>query len=185
MPATASLRHVVLFALVAACQLPAHAADTIPAHLAGVWGTAESLYTGTTAQSELHLSADGTGALAGSSPPLTHTAGPDKGKIEPRMRVILGVPVRGTVDGDVLTLQMVVKPGENGPTPEEGRITCRFEARGQVLNCSGTKPAGMGMKRLRDTVPAEMADMIRGAIAEASGYAGKASALRPAPSTRP
>ncbi|MFC5551141.1 hypothetical protein [Massilia aerilata] len=51
-----------------AWHLPIHAADALPSHLTGVWGTAESLDTGAVAQSFLHLAADGYGFAVGSAP---------------------------------------------------------------------------------------------------------------------
>jgi hypothetical protein len=173
------LKPALLLALAAACPSSALADAVVPAHLAGVWGTAESLYAGTTAQSELHLLANGTGIMAGSSPPMSYTAGPDKGKIDPTMRAVLGFALRASVDGDRVVLQLVAPPEANGPTPEEARFACRYQAGGPTLACSVKGRPDIVMKRRSDSVDDKTAEMIGDALIQASAYAGKASAVRP------
>ncbi|CAN7572674.1 hypothetical protein [Massilia sp. LjRoot122] len=155
----------LLLALATACHLSAHAADPVPAHLAGAWGTAESLYAGTVAQYELLLLSDGFGSFTGSTPPMTHTGGPDKGK-PAAARVIMGLPLRAVVDGDVLKAQpfiprSILRPGDKAPAPEAMTITCRYEAQGQTLSCVGPDRRDIVMKRYSETVPAETAEMLR------------------------
>ncbi|SFC62697.1 hypothetical protein [Massilia yuzhufengensis] len=184
MPATPLAKRAILFAL-AAWQLSATAADVIPAHLVGVWGTAESLYAGTTAQAELYLQADGTGMLVGSSAPALHATGADKGKPDPTMRVVLGVPLRATLEGDVLSAQPFGMPGDRMPPPEEIRVACRYDGASATLACKGPKPPDMLMKRRSATLPAEAVKAISDVFIAAAAYAGKAGAIRPAPSTQP
>ncbi|MCC2971335.1 hypothetical protein [Massilia sp. IC2-476] len=169
----------LLLALAAACPLLALADDVLPGHLVGVWGTAESLYAGTTAQSELHLLANGTGIMAGSSPPAISIA--DPGKINPNMRAVVGFPVRATSDGDRLSLQPAMPPERNSPTPEEARFVCRYDGGGPTLTCSVKGRPEIVMKRRSDSVEEKTAEMIRDALIQVSAYAGKASVLRPQP----
>jgi hypothetical protein len=148
--------------------LPAMAADPIPAHLAGAWGTAESLYSGTVGQFELLLLADGFGTFTASTPPRTHNDGPDKGKRVDNARVVMGLPLRAAFEGDTLKVQpfvpsRLVRAGDNGPTPEQMAFTCRYEAQGPSLRCSGVGPERIElvMKRYLESVPAETVEMLR------------------------
>lgn len=179
------MKRGLLLGAALAWQLSAHAADTIPAHLAGVWSTAESLYAGTTEQSELYLLADGTGVIAFSSKPATHTAGPDKGKPAPNMRIIMGSLLHAVADGDELVLKPFGAPRDRIPRSDRVPISCHLEASGPSLVCSRPGEPGMVMKRRSETVPQEMARMIAGGFAEAAAHDSKASALPPAPSTPP
>lgn len=44
------MKRLMPLLLACACHLAAHAADTLPAHVAGSWGTADSLHAGATGQ---------------------------------------------------------------------------------------------------------------------------------------
>lgn len=179
------MKRALLLGVAAAWQLSARAADAIPPHLTGVWSTAESLYGGTTGQSELYLLADGRGVIAFSSKPGVHSTGPDKGKPAPNMRVILGSLLRAAVDGDTLILRPFGTARDRVPEPERITISCRHEASGPALACDTPGEPGTLMKRRSETVPQEMAGMIAGGFAEADAHDGKASAARRAPSTPP
>lgn len=147
----------------------------MPAHLSGVWGTAESLWAGTEAQFELQLQLDGFGAFAGSTKPMTRTDGkPDQARPP---RVILGLPFRATLDGDVLTVQPFMPPGsagpgDKGPSPQEMTITCRYGAQEQTLRCSGAKLVETVMKRRSETVSAEVTEGLKRMRAQLAGNAG-------------
>jgi len=174
------LKRACALALAAACTLPALADDLIPTHLTGVWGTAESLYAGTTAQSELHVQADGFGVLAGSTAPLIETAGPNKGK--PAGRVVLGVPFRARLEGETLVVQPFNpdNPRDTGPS-----LRCRYEGAGPALHCTGEGKETPNMKRLSASLDPRVAEGIQEMSVKLRAYAGKASALRPTPVTRP
>lgn len=154
-------------ALAGAWHACAAAADGLPAHLSGAWGTAESLYAGTVAQYELLLLADGFGSFTGSSRPATHISGPDKGKPAPDRRVVLGLPLRATFEGDILKVQPFipaghVRPRGDRPTAEQLAFTCRYEETKKILRCSGVGPQRMEMvmKRYLDALPAETLEML-------------------------
>ncbi len=158
---------MLAMALAGAWHVCAAAADGLPAHLTGAWGTAESLYAGTVAQYELLLLADGFGTFTGSSPPMTHNSGPDKGKPAPHMRAVLGLPLRATFEGDILKVRPFipaghVRPGDNGPTAEQMAFTCRYEEKQKTLRCSGVGPQRMEMvmRRCLDALPAETLEML-------------------------
>ena len=159
-------RVLLAMAMAYACQLSANAADVLPAYLVGTWGTAASLYEGTTGQSQMHLQADGFGVMVGSTPPAIRQDDVDDGK--PAPRAIIGFPVRATVDGDVLTAQPFLR------TPHAGQgtappIICHHEAAGPTLTCTGPDKMPMAMQRHSATVPAEIAAMIDG-IRQQTGH---------------
>jgi hypothetical protein len=79
-----TMSRLSLLALCVSCHLPVHAADVLPRHLTGTWGTAESLYAGVTGQTELLLLPDGLGAMRGSTPPASRADSIDDGKVAPR-----------------------------------------------------------------------------------------------------
>jgi hypothetical protein len=173
------VKRALLLGLAVAWQLTAHAADVIPAHLTGVWGTAESLYAGTTGQSELHLQADGFGVLVGSSASPTLSSGPDKGK--PGPRVVMGFPVRATWDGDIVTVAVFMPGEKNIPGP----LPCRHEASGATLTCTMPDRGESVMKRRSTTLPVDSVKLLKEMQAWLALEAGKAGGLPQAPSTRP
>ena len=174
------MKGALLLALAAACPLPAMADDVIPSHLTGVWGTAESLFAGTTAQAELYLEGDGFGLIAGSSPPSTINAGPVKGK--PGRRVTMGVPLRATLEGVTLTAQPFNpgNPQDTGPA-----VSCRYEAAGPTLRCTAPDRSEWIMKRRSASLDPNIVRTIDDMRIALRAYAGKAGAIRPAPSTPP
>lgn len=157
------MKHAITLALAIAWHLPLHAADTLPAQLAGIWGTAESLYTGTTAQSALQLEPDGFGILAGSSPPAT---GVDGGKQPPR--AIIGFPVRATLLDDTLTLRAYWPGKIDDAQAARMTLTCRYEKAVPALTCTGPDKVAIVMRRLAATVDAEAATMIAAVRAQAA-----------------
>jgi len=167
-------------ALARAWSLPVMAGETMPAHLTGVWGTAESLDAGTTAQAELYLEADGFGLLIGSSPPGVFTAGPDKGK--PVGRITMGLPFRARLEEGTL----VVLPFNPGNPDDTGPTTrCRYQAMDAVLHCTTPGHGTLLLKRRSAPMDANMAGLIDEMRIALRAHAGKASALRPAPAPAP
>ena len=147
-------------ALAVACCLSAHAADVLPAHLVGTWGTAPSLYDGTTGQSQLHFQADGFGVAVGSTPPAVRADGVDDGK--PAPRAVIGFGLRAKLDGEVLVAQPFL-PGQTAAQAMPPPYRCRYDAAGPALTCSvPTESAPLSLKRYHDTVPDEVAKMIEG-----------------------
>ncbi|USX19922.1 hypothetical protein NHH82_29515 [Oxalobacteraceae bacterium OTU3REALA1] len=149
------------FSLLALCMswhLLVHAADALPRHLTGTWGTAESLYAGATGQTELLLLADGFGAMQGSTPPATRIDGSDDGKVAPR--AIIGFPLRATADGDTITAKPFLPGGQQAEKMARITISCRYEQAGPTLTCLGPSGDLMVMSRRSDTVAPEAAKMI-------------------------
>jgi len=152
---------IAFFACASAWSSVVHAADTLPDRLAGSWGTSASLFDGDTAQSLLHLAADGYGVMAGSSAPakplLDH---PDGGHAP---RAVIGFPVRATLDGDTLTLQPFAMPG--APAEEAAKaariaLACRYESPGPTLTCMGPDGTTIAMRRLGTTLAPDVAAVI-------------------------
>lgn len=133
----------------------AHAADAIPPHLTGVWGTSPSLFEGDSprGESQLHLDADGLGLMAGSTPPPHRLDGqPEEGRPP---RAIIGFLVRARVDGDVLTAQAFLPDNAQADMTKNIRITCRYAAAGPTLNCPGPDGVPIVMRRYAQTLPAD------------------------------
>ncbi|MGH8856155.1 MAG: hypothetical protein ACREWI_17970 [Telluria sp.] len=172
-----SLRQLVLLALATAWAMPAAAQDVIPSHLTGVWCTAESLFAGADAQQELQLQADGFGMLVGSSKPHIRTDGKPHEGTPPR--VVMGFPLRATLDGNALTAQMFLPPGasvsprDKGPTPEQMKVACSYEAQGETLTCVGMDRVQMVMKRRSETLPAQTVDILKKIQSQLAGGAGR------------
>lgn len=141
------------------CTLGLHvlgcAADVLPAHLTGTWGTAESLYDGKFGQSQIHLDADGYGVMVGSTPSPHRLDG--KVEEEQEVRAIIGFPLRATLDGTTLTARVVVLDPKDAEKARRAETTCRYEAAGPTLTCAGPRRKPLVMKRYSETVPAEIA----------------------------
>ncbi|MCC2958124.1 hypothetical protein LK542_21095 [Massilia sp. IC2-477] len=169
----------LLLAMVAAWASPALADSVVPHYLGGVWATADSLFAGTTEQAELYLREDGFGLLIGSSAPATITSGPDKGK--PGPRATLGMPFRSRLEGATLT----IAPFNPGYRQDRGpMLICHYQEPDATLHCTADKKSWI-MRRRSDTLDTTTAEMIEGFQIALRAYAGKASALLPAPSIRP
>jgi hypothetical protein len=166
------VKRALLLGLAVVAANSANAANAIPDHLTGVWGTAESLWAGTVAQFELQLQADGFGMFAVSTKPATRTDGKDHDG--PAPRVIMGLPLRATFEGNVLTAQPFIPPGirrsgDNAPRPEEMRFSCRYQAESLSMTCSGPKQAEVVVKRRSETLPVQTTELLKQmqAVAEA------------------
>jgi hypothetical protein len=163
------MKRVLTLAIAIALQVSAQAADVVPAHLTGTWGTAESLYAGTAAQNEMMLQANGFGLIAGSGTAPRRLDGVDDGK--PALRAIIGFPVRATVDGDTLTARPFLPagaPADQAAKLASAVISCRYSAAGPTLTCTGPDGVAFAMHRRSETIPEEAATMI-GALAAQSG----------------
>jgi hypothetical protein len=152
-------------ALAIALQLPVHAADVLPASLTGVWGTAESLDSGTAAQSFFHLDADGFGFAVGSGG-VQRMDGKDDGK--PMPRPVIGFPVRATLDGDALTLRPFLRGQIDDAQSARMLIACRYDAAAPALTCTGPDGMEMHMRRLADKVDAKVEEQIAAIRAQAA-----------------
>jgi len=156
--------------LAGACHLAAHAADTLPAHAAGSWGTAASLQAGDTAQTVMYLQADGYGLLAGSTPPARRMDGADDGK--PAPRAIIGFPLRAALDGDTLQLRPFSPQG--APADQAAQVasivmTCRYDASAPSFTCTGPDKTPIVLRRLGATLPPEAAATIAALKAQDKG----------------
>ena len=158
--ATTTLSGFSLLTLCMSWPLLAHAADALPRHLTGTWGTAESLYAGAEGQTELLLLADGFGAMQGSTPPASRIDGSDDGKVAPR--AIIGFPLRATAEGDTITAKPFLPGGQQAEKMARITISCRYEPAGPTLTCIGPSGGPMVMSRRSDTVAPEAAKMIEG-----------------------
>ncbi|NYE60876.1 hypothetical protein FHW58_002028 [Duganella sp. 1224] len=145
-------------ALLALLSVSAHAADVVPPHLVGSWGTGASLYDGNEQQAEIYLWPDGWGLMAGSTAPARRADGVDDG--QPAPRALIGWPVRASMEGDMPVLRSFAPPGV--PGMKAGLvIPCRYEAAPATLTC--TTPADnktLVLKRRSAAVPAEMEKML-------------------------
>ena len=155
---TVTISRCDVLALCMSWPLLAHAADALPPHLTGTWGTAESLYAGATEQTELLLLADGFGAMQGSTPPASRIDGSDDGKAAPR--AIIGFPLRATVDGDTITAKPFLPGGQQAAEMARIAISCRYQPAGPTLTCVGPGGVPMVMSRRSETVAPEAAKMI-------------------------
>ena len=135
-------------------------ADTVPPQLTGTWGTAASLYAGTTGQSQMFLDADGLGMLVGSTGPAHRLDGVDDGK--PGPRALVGFLLHVTVDGNTLTARPFTMNPRDADMMARANITltCRHDPAAATLACTG--PNGTtAIHRQSATVPADVAPMLR------------------------
>lgn len=158
------MRRALLLGIAATWQVTAAAQDIIPAHLAGVWGTAESLYVGTAAQSELYLQADGLGVVRSSSKAPARIGGTPSAEPEPRL--IVGLPLRARLDGNVLMAQPflppgLLPPGHKAPDMDAMKMSCRYQAQEATLTCIGPDRVEMVMKRRSETLPPEAMELLK------------------------
>jgi len=164
------MKRTFALALAIAWHLAAHAADLIPADVAGSWGTAASLDAGDTEQSVLHLQADGYGMMAGSTPPAKRMDGVDDGK--PGPRAVIGFPVRATLDGDTLQLRPFLPrgaPAEQAAQAARVVLTCRHDAAGLTLACTVPDGKTLILHRLGAALPPEAKEMLTALKAQDAG----------------
>lgn len=167
-------RVLALGLALAAVPLLARAAEPMPPYLSGIWGNRESLQAGAGEGAELQLDADGIGIMAGSKPAIRGSGVPDDGK--PAPRIVVGLPVRATLDGDVLILHPFL-PGASAAqvAQMEGfTLRCRYaEARAggnASLHCTGPSTDVPIMVRRRDKVDAQTAKIIEAFRAQAEKH---------------
>lgn len=147
-------KHIVLLACMLAWHAAVTAANVLPAHLTGTWGTAESLYDGEAGQSQMHLDADGYGVMVGSTPRPSRLDG--KSDEGPGVRAFIGFPLRATLDGNTLAVRVVALDPKDVEKAHRAETTCRYDILGPTLTCSGPGRKPVVMKRLSETVPAEI-----------------------------
>jgi hypothetical protein len=142
------MKRLIPLLLAGACHLAAHAADTLPAHVAGSWGSAQTV---------MYLQADGDGLMAGSAPPADGSG---------NARPIIGFPVRATLDADTLLLRPSLP---NGAPVENVVMTCRYDAAAPTFTCTGPDKTPFVLRRLGATLPAEATSTIAGLKAQQNG----------------
>ncbi|MYN19708.1 hypothetical protein GTP81_23470 [Rugamonas sp. FT107W] len=128
-----------------ALSLSANAVDVLPAHLVGTWGTGASLYDGVDKQSEIYLLPDGFGMAAGSTEPARRADGVDDGK--PGPRAIIGFPVRAVLEGETLSVRVLLPKNQPAMKDDNVALSCRHERTGEKLTCTGPDGVPMTMSR--------------------------------------
>lgn len=141
-----------------AVTLSAHAVDVLPAHIVGTWGTGASLYDGADAQTEIYLLADGFGAVAGSTPPAQRADGVGEGK--PGPRAIIGMPVRAVLEGETLSVRVVLPKSAPAGKNKDVTFPCHYERAGEKLACTGPDGVPMTLTRRSGSVSAEVVQII-------------------------
>jgi hypothetical protein len=136
----------LLFAF--AWHVSAHAADPLPAHVAGSWGSAQTV---------MYLQADGDGLMAGSAPPATEAG---------NARPIIGFPVRAALDGDTLLLRPYLPKG--APATDVA-MTCRYDASAPSFTCTGPDKTPFVLHRLGAALPPEATSTIASLKARQNG----------------
>ncbi|WP_395406705.1 hypothetical protein ACHMW6_08500 [Pseudoduganella sp. UC29_106] len=154
------MRKNLVFLLAVLWQLPSMAADRIPEGLTGSWSTAESLYAGSTGQTEMHLLADGFGVLAGSTPPAQENGGApaDPGVHAPR--AIIGFPFQATLQGGELIVRPFIPKAGQSPMASDMVLSCRYVATAPSITCKGPDGVPMVLARRSKKVPDEVVRMI-------------------------
>lgn len=142
------MKRLIPLLLAGACHLAAHAADTLPAHIAGSWSSAQTV---------MYLQADGDGLMAGSAPPAREAD---------NARAIVGFPVRATLDGDTLLLRPSLP---NGAPVENVVMTCRYDATAPAFTCTGPDKTPFILRRLGATVPPAATSTLAGLKAQRNG----------------
>lgn len=154
------------FALTLALHLSAHAADVLPDHVTGSWSTAAP-GDGDVKQTAMHLQADGYGLLIGSVP-AQRIAGADDGK--PLPHVVIGFPVRATLNGDTLRLQPFLPkgaPADQAALAARASMTCRYDAPDATFMCLGPDNTPFVLRREAATLAPETAGAIAAMKAQA------------------
>ena len=141
-----------------ALQAAATAAETLPRHLTGTWGTGASLYEGTGPQNDLYLQADGHGVLAGSTSAPVRVDGKDDGK--PAPRGIIGFPVRAVWEGDVLTVRPFFHDPVQAAKAARLVIPCRYSVEEGTLACAGLGGVAIIMRQRSAEIPDDVERMI-------------------------
>lgn len=148
---TGWIRGLVIAGWLAGVQASAAAAPVFPEHLTGTWATAESLFSGTEAQAEVHLAADGFGIMAGSTPAPVRLDGVKDDK--PAPRGIVGFPLRAEMDGARLKLQLLMPPGQRMKAASQVVVVCTYKPDPATLTC--LPPSGAALVMYRRSVSVE------------------------------
>ena len=163
------LKRTALLSLAVLFSSAAMAGEALPSYLTGSWGTAESLWAGTTQQVQMHFQADGSGIMTGSSSAPRRVGGVEDGSTPPR--AIAGFPFESKMDGDVL----MVRPGWPGMEVAMAKkkivFLCRHEAAGPVLRCNGPDGQPIVMTWHIETIPEEVVKEIAKYKSPASSHA--------------
>ena len=154
------MRKNLTILLAALWQLPSLAADRIPDRLTGSWSTAESLYAGSTGQTEMHLLADGFGVLAGSTPPAQENGGPPTDPAVHAPRAIVGFPFQATLQGEELILRPLIPNAGQSPAAKDMVLSCRYDPTAPSITCTGPDGVPMVLARRSKTVPAEVTQLV-------------------------
>ncbi|MYN47158.1 hypothetical protein GTP23_19125 [Pseudoduganella sp. FT93W] len=129
-------------------------APKLPAHLAGSWGTNESLFAGTASQAQLYLAPDGLGVLAASSSAPV-PAGSAPATSGPAPRAIIGFPVQAELDKGGLRLQ-VLMPQKTQLQEAPGMVfVCSYDAAAPMLTCTGPNKDVLRLARLSEKLSDE------------------------------
>lgn len=155
------LKRVSTLLLCGALHLAAHAADVLPVYLTGTWGTADSLYEGTDAQSAMYFLQDGFGMAVASTPPARRTDGSDDGKTA--LRAIVGFPFRATWAGEILTLHPFAPEGSGRRKKLGVSFPCNYDATALTLQCAFTGSPPIVLTRRSEAVPDEILRTIESA----------------------
>ncbi|GJI98262.1 hypothetical protein RugamoR57_49800 [Duganella caerulea] len=132
----------------------ANAVDVLPAHLVGTWGTGASLYDGVDEQTEIYLLPDGFGMAAGSTEPARRADVLDGGK--PGARAIIGFPVRAVLEGETLSVRVLLPKNQPAMKDDNVGLSCRYERTGEKLTCTGPDGVPMAMTRRSASVSDEV-----------------------------
>jgi hypothetical protein len=143
-----------LLLLSSSAPLTASAADVLPEYLIGTWGTGSSLYDGASRQTEMYLLADGYGVLAGSTAAPRRIDGIDDGK--PGPRAIIGFPVQATLDGNALSVRVLLPKEQQGSKKVGMGMSCQYESAGPKLVCAGPDGVSTMMARRSESVAEEI-----------------------------
>ena len=142
------MKRLIPLLLACAWPLAAHAADPLPAHVAGSWGSAQTV---------MYLQDDGDGLMAGSAPPADAS-----GNAHP----IVGFPVRATLDGDTLLLRPYLP---KAAPVEHVVMSCRYDAAAPSFTCTGPDKTPFVLHRLGATLPPEATSTLAGLKAQQNG----------------
>lgn len=145
------MRRLFICVMLAGIQASAVAAPAFPEHLTGTWATAESLFSGTEAQAEVHFAADGFGLMAGSTPAPVRLDGVKDDK--PAPRGIVGFPLRAEMDGARLKLQLLMPPGQRMKAVSQVVVVCTYKPDPATLTC--LPPSGPALVMYHRSVSVE------------------------------
>lgn len=150
-----SAARVLLTGWMAGAVCAAQAAPALPVHLAGSWGTSESLFSGHDAQAQLHLAPDGLGLMAGSSsaPVRLEGAAASSG---PMPRAIIGFPVQAELDSGGLKLQVLMPQKPQLQAASGVVFVCRYDVEAPSLTCTGTAREVLKLSRLSEQLTSEV-----------------------------